>query len=231
MRIFKRILSRGTINADASDGRMKVLDRVLKLKAGKSFEFDYAGSSFTVVNLDDFQYTIVDNLGRLHYRGPFMSSMLTDIFELDQEQLSSLERGHGSEADRLYEKGMRLHGLGKSQDALNAYQMALKLFQKQSDKQSIGATWAKIGETYLFMKKNKEAEKALLKAADTFNQIGFLTGLGGVFVNLGNVASALGDNVKARSFYSDALKIAHQIGDGRLAIFAETNLERLEYRK
>lgn len=228
MRLFKRIFGGGIIDADASDGRMKVLNRLLELKPGKSFEFDHAGVKFTVIHLDSLLYSVVDNFGRMHYRGPFLPDMLRDILVLSKEQLAHSVKGQNSEADSFYEQGMRLVGLGDNQGALNAYRRALELFQRQSNDQSIGATWAKIGEAYSLMGEDREAEEALLNAANIFSRLGDLRALGGVLVNLGLATSALGDKEKARRLYTEATRIAQRIGDKRLELVAQTNLEQLQ---
>ncbi len=227
MSFFKRIFGGGIIDADASGGRMKVLDRLLGLKPGKSFEFDHAGVRFTVVQLDELLYSVVDNFGRMHYRGPFLPDMLGDILALSKEQLTHSVKGHDSEADSFYEQGMRLVGLGDNRGALNAYRGALELFQRQANDQSIGATWAKIGEAYSLVGEHREAEEALLKAADIFCRLGDLRAFGGVLVNLGSVASALGDYEKTCRLYTEAKNIAQHIGDKRLELVAQMNLESL----
>ena len=229
MELFKRIFGRDVTDADAPGGKMKVLNRLLELKQGKSFEFDHAGVRFTVAHLDKLLYSVIDSFGRIHYRGPFVPSILTDVLALSKEQLAFTAKGQGSEADNFYEQGMRLVGLGDNQGALDAYRRALELFQRQSDDHSSAATWAKIGETYLYMRDHSEAEKALLKAADIFRRLGDSRALGGVLVNLGLATSALGDDEKARKLYIDAKNIAQRIGHKQLELVAQMNLERLQH--
>lgn len=136
----------------------KVRDRLLRLNPGESFQFELVTIRFTAAQMGNPIYSVVDDSGRLYYRGPFMPSMLDDVLALTKAPAT---KGPDTEPDRLYEQGMRLFGQGDGKGALKSYRRALELFQRESNDHSMGATWAKIGETYLVMEEHREAQDAL----------------------------------------------------------------------
>jgi hypothetical protein len=81
------LFQKKVIDANNPKGRMKALNRLLAIKPGDSFEFNYAGVRFTVSQIDTIFYTVVDNFGRLHFKGPFITGILEDIFSLTEAEL------------------------------------------------------------------------------------------------------------------------------------------------
>jgi tetratricopeptide (TPR) repeat protein len=222
MKLLNIFLKKSIIDADKNGGRMKVLTSLLELKPNKSFEFIHAGLNFTVFCFNNLEYSVVDSFGHLYYRGPFDDSIILHILNLNDDQLCKT-KGQGSAADKIYEQGMRLFGLGDSAGALKAYRYALELFQSQSNQQSIGATWAKIAETLNSLKEPLEAKNAILKAIKIFTKIGELNSLAGFYINLGNYEWEMKNYKEARKSFSNAINLAQQIGNSNLEFFAKTN--------
>jgi hypothetical protein len=79
MELLKRIFGTRVLNVDTPKGEKKFLDMVLKLQTGESFQFDHAGTRFTIARPHDLIYSVVDDLGRVYYKYPIIPG-ITDIF-------------------------------------------------------------------------------------------------------------------------------------------------------
>jgi len=122
-------------------------------------------------------------------------------------------------ADGLEQQGIliRLEGAdGACAAALDLYQNALDLRQREGDVRGVAKSLEHIASTHLQMGRLAEAEKGLDQALELRRQLGDVAGQAGPLGNVGMVRHTLGDVEGAIEAWRSGLAIAEQVGDREL---------------
>jgi len=118
-----------------------------------------------------------------------------------------------AEADRLSKQGQQLFDAGRVEEAISAFEAALKLYQAIGDRAQEGAVLSILGSAYDSLEQFAKALTFYQQAAEVFRQIGDRKAEGIALTYMGRVYADLGQLTKALETAQAALVMTRQTGD------------------
>lgn len=116
-------------------------------------------------------------------------------------------------ADDLNNQGIAYNELSQFSKAIDFYQQALALFQKNGDQSGQARASMNLGSSYLSLGQYSKAIDFYQQALPIYHQDRDKGGEAKTLVNLGSAYDELGQHIKAIDFYQQALPVLQQIDD------------------
>ncbi|MEG4455495.1 CHAT domain-containing tetratricopeptide repeat protein [Microcoleus sp. N9_A1] len=135
-----------------------------------------------------------------------------------------------AEADRLSKQGRQSFDAGRVEEAISAFEAALKLYQSIGDRAEEGVVLGILGFAYDSLEQFAKALAFHLQAAEVFRRVGNRKAEGMALSYAGRAYADLGQLDKSLETAQAALAIAQEFGDGMLESMNLNNIGRIYTR-
>ncbi len=166
--------------------------------------------------------TILWQASAHRFLGSYQRSI--EIVDKALQLIGESERLQTNRAEALRMRGMGLHSLGRSDEAIEPLTQSLKIYKALGDDVNIPFIHIDLGLVYVSVGKYGIAQSHYHQALETWRTTNNLTQLANLLNNLGVLAHIQGETLQADSFLVEALEYAKQSGFARIEAFSLASL-------